>query len=134
MYRSIPAEVFKETIQMLKGGGPVPRTISCLPIKFTNISLAKARLMGLSDRQYQILSSKIKQGANEAVLLMARRVAVGTKLDGLVRTGDLVLSVDDVPVVRPFEVEEAIRGKTSFRLVARNSALSVMNASFFGAV
>lgn len=122
VYRSIPAEIFVHTVSMLRDGAAVPRTVPCLPIKFTTVQLAKAKAgMGLSDERYKVLSNKIRREGNEAVLLMVRRVAVGTKVDEIVQTGDLLLAVEGTPVCKPFEVEELIRGKKRFTLdVLRN--------------
>ena len=108
VYRSVSSEIAADTIKLLKGGGPPPATLDMLPLKFTQLQLAKVKAgMGLSETQFRRLGKKIQETESEASLLVVRRVPV--ELGGVLRTNDVLLSVDDEPVVRPFELERAMR-------------------------
>jgi len=108
VYRNVSAEIVTETVRLLKrGGGSPPRTLDLLPIKFTQMQLSKVKAgMGLSETQFRRLSKKIQETESEASLLVVRRVP--TELGALVKTGDVLLSVDGEPVVRPVELELAV--------------------------
>jgi hypothetical protein len=62
--------------------------------------------MGLSETQFQRLSKKIYETESEASLLVVRRVPTG--LVSCIHTGDVLLSVDGEPLVRPMELERAV--------------------------
>lgn len=82
MYRSVPAEIVVDTLSALKAsGGKVPEAIPVLPLKFTQVSLSKAKSgMGLSPGQFKRLVRAIQETQHEASLLMVRRVAAGSPL------------------------------------------------------
>lgn len=78
----MPAEVVLDTVRQLKAsGGQVPETVPVLPLKFTQVSLSKAKSgMGLSPGQFKRLARAIQETQHEASLLMVRRVAAGSPL------------------------------------------------------
>lgn len=82
VYRSVPAEIVVDTLSALKAsGGKVPEAIPVLPLKFTQVSLSKAKSgMGLSPGQFKRLVRAIHETQHEASLLMVRRVAAGSPL------------------------------------------------------
>ena len=107
IYRSVSSDIVTETVRLLKRGGPPPRTLDLLPIKFTQMQLSKVKAgMGLSETQFRRLSKKIQATESEASLLVVRRIP--TELGALVKTGDVLLSVDGEPVVQPVELERAV--------------------------
>jgi S1-C subfamily serine protease len=107
VYRSVSAEIVTDTVRLLKRGGPPPRTLDLLPIKFTQMQLSKVKAgMGLSETQFRRLSKKIQETDSEASLLVVRRVP--TELGAIIKTGDVLLSVGGEPVVRPMELERAV--------------------------
>ncbi len=80
MYRNVPAEIVLDAVQALKAGnGQVPASVPVLPLKFTQVSLSKAKSgMGLSPGQFKRLARAIHETQHEASLLMVRRVAAGS--------------------------------------------------------
>lgn len=88
MYRSVPAEIVIDTIQALKAGGgsAIPESLPVLPLKFTQVSLSKAKSgMGLSPAQFKRLARTIQETQHEASLLMVRRVAAGSPVAAVLK-------------------------------------------------
>jgi S1-C subfamily serine protease len=132
VYRGVPVEIVRDTVSMLKGlKTPVPRTISTLPVKFSTVELAKARAgLGLSEEVFLEAQARCRLSHGESSLLLVRRLAAGGKASKGLMTGDVVLSVDKQLVLRPFEVEEACRGKKCVTMrVLRNHAETSVNVT-----
>lgn len=107
IYRSVSAEIVSDIVRHLRSEKFPPRSINSLPLKFTQLQLSKVKAgMGLSETQFQRLSKKIYETESEASLLVVRRVPTG--LVSCIHTGDVLLSVDGEPLVRPMELERAV--------------------------
>jgi S1-C subfamily serine protease len=98
--RGIPADVLIEMLSRVQQKLPV----YSLEAEFAPLSLAKAREMGLS--QEWITRMEIHAPERRQVLMVARLVG-GSSAQTLMRSGDLLLSVDGVTVNRFRDVERA---------------------------
>lgn len=122
VYRGLPVDVVYETVQALKGMHSVPSTIRAMPIKLTTIQLAKARAgMGLPEDWAQELQDKCRKMKSDCSLLTVRRIAARSPAEKVLKTGDVLLSVDGTCVTRPIEVQELTTCKNEVELaVLRN--------------
>jgi S1-C subfamily serine protease len=98
--RGIPADVLIEMLPRVQRSEP----LYSLEAEFAPLSLAKAREMGLS--QDWIKRMEVHGPERRQVLLVARLVG-GSPAQQLLRSGDLLLAVDNTTVNRFREVERA---------------------------
>jgi len=115
-------DVVYETVQALKGCHSVVGSIRAIPIKLTTIQLAKARAgMGLPETWAQEMQDKCRRMKSDCSLLAVRRIAARSPAEKVLKTGDVLLSVDGNCVTRPIEVQDLTQHKEDVELaVLRN--------------
>jgi S1-C subfamily serine protease len=101
-FAGIPAREVLRIIEPLRAGRPV--AWRSLDVELEPLTVAEARTRGLGDEQAERLEEHDPSGRR---VLAVRSVTTGSASDALLRPGDLVISIDDAPVTRFHDVEEA---------------------------
>ncbi len=107
--RGVPVDVLMETLELVRDNQPV----SSLEIEMATMPMAEARNFGLPDAWTQRLLDHDPQRRD--VLSVVRTVA-GTPADKWLRSGDLLLAIENQPVNRFREVERAVKGRDAINL------------------
>jgi hypothetical protein len=100
--KGILADQVAEMLAIVAGG----KNLYSLEAELTQTPLSVARNLGLSDQWIQRLEDADPE--RRQMLAVARTVA-GTRTAELLQVGDLLLSIDGVPVTRFREVERAVQ-------------------------
>lgn len=126
--RGIPAELAVETVEAAKSGAP----LYSLEVEFEALSISTARKFGLTDEWVNRIESHDPR--HRQVLVVSRLVA-DSPAAGVLKEGDLLLSVDDRIANRFRDVERAVQGPVAQLVVLRDGAqqaLKVETVALYG--
>ena len=120
-FAGIPIRPIREIVSVLRRGDTVGWR--SLGVEFKPLTLASARSRGLSDQQAQRLENHDPRGKR---VLSVLRLTAGTPSAELLRTGDLLLSVEGDPVTRFHEVEAAsMRDRVRLKVLREGKELEL---------
>ncbi len=103
----MPLDRIARTLRLVQAGEPVPR--GTLQVVWTRVSYATALDRGLAPATEALLREQAPDGSG---VLVVDRVLPGGPADGVLRAGDLLVSVDGVPVNRFVVLEAALDDHT----------------------
>jgi len=127
--RGIPSELIEETLDIVREG----RALHSLEAEFVEQTLADARRLGLSDAWVARIS-QANPAARQA--LSVARLVGGSDAAHILRSGDILLAIDDKPVTQFRDVERAVARKEEVSATVwrggGESTLRVKTASLTG--
>src|SRR6202022_3661094 len=112
----LPIALVVEMMNVTRNGG----TLRSLEAELAAVSISGARKLGLSQRYLEQLQRHMPGGGQ---VLSVARLFAGTPAAQLLKTGDLILSIDGEPVTRFREVERCAQKPRVHLAVWRNGAV-----------
>lgn len=113
--RGIPADLIEEMLPLIRENRP----LHSLEAELAPISLADARRLGLNE---QWLRKMEQHDPERRQVLGVVRLVAGSPASKVLRSGDLILAIDDAPVTRFREVERAVQKDRVTLTVLRNTS------------
>ena len=117
-FAGVPVRQVERMIAPLRDGRPVGWR--SLDIELEPLTLAEARARGLDAEQASRLEAHDPKGRR---VLAVRSIAAGGPAEGVLRPGDLLISIDGRPVTRFYDVEAASVGESVALRVLRDGAV-----------
>jgi membrane-associated protease RseP (regulator of RpoE activity) len=126
--RGIPASLIIEMLPLARDGLP----LHSLEAEFAPTSLASARKLGLPEGWAHRLET---HSPERRQALSITRIVAGSPADGVLRSGDIVVAIDDQVVNRFREVEQAVQKpqvKVTLLRDGQEQTLNVATATLYG--